>query len=125
MCLQSACIRRCIITLVAFDWLFSTVGFQMSPHICLKISNHRQHFVKKTHPRLTISCRCRSSKVSMPNTRLPFTISNWNLDPQVILINCLEICFIFILNSNHFYQIELNIMSPKFGTMNQYVYFVS
>ena len=29
MCLQCTCIRRCIITLVAFVWPFSTVSFQM------------------------------------------------------------------------------------------------
>ena len=29
MVLQVACLRRCIITLVAFVWFFSTVRFQM------------------------------------------------------------------------------------------------
>ena len=37
MCPQMACLRRCIVTLVAFVWLFSTVRFQMSPQIsCLR-----------------------------------------------------------------------------------------
>ena len=37
MSFQSACIRGCKITLVAFVWLFSTVRFQMSPQIaCLR-----------------------------------------------------------------------------------------
>ena len=31
MCPQMACMRRCIITQVTFVWLFSTVGFQMCP----------------------------------------------------------------------------------------------
>ena len=35
MCPQMACLRRCIVTLVAFIWLFSTVCFQMSPqNVC-------------------------------------------------------------------------------------------
>ena len=33
MCPQSACLRECRITLVAFVWLFSTVSFQMCPQI--------------------------------------------------------------------------------------------
>ena len=33
MCPQIACLRGCIVTLVAFVWLFSTVFFQMSPQI--------------------------------------------------------------------------------------------
>ena len=37
MCPQSACIRRCKVTLVAFIWLFSTVCFQMCPQVaCLR-----------------------------------------------------------------------------------------
>ena len=37
MSLQSACMRRCIIALVAFVWLFSTVHFQMCPQItCIR-----------------------------------------------------------------------------------------
>ena len=36
MCPQMACLRSCIVTLVAFVWLFSTVCFQMNPQIaCL------------------------------------------------------------------------------------------
>ena len=33
MSLQVACIRGCIITLVAFVWIFSTVHFQMCPQM--------------------------------------------------------------------------------------------
>ena len=33
MCPQIVCLRRCIITLIAFVWLFSAVHFQMSPQI--------------------------------------------------------------------------------------------
>ena len=33
MCPQIACMWWCKVTLVAFDWLFSTVRFQMSPQI--------------------------------------------------------------------------------------------
>ena len=34
---QMACMRRCIVTLAAFMWLFSTVCFQMSPQIaCMR-----------------------------------------------------------------------------------------
>ena len=33
MCLQMACLRRGIVTLVAFVWLFSTVRFQMLPQM--------------------------------------------------------------------------------------------
>ena len=33
MCPQITCMRRCIVTLVAFVWLFSTVCFQMFPQI--------------------------------------------------------------------------------------------
>ena len=33
MCHQSACIRGCIVTLVAFVWLFTSVCFHMSPQM--------------------------------------------------------------------------------------------
>ena len=37
MCSQMMCIGICIVTLVAFVWLFSTVRFQMSPQMaCLR-----------------------------------------------------------------------------------------
>ena len=42
MCPQIACLRRGIVALVAFVWLFSTVNFQMFPQIaCMRLQHWR------------------------------------------------------------------------------------
>ena len=52
---------------------------------------------------ITFSCKWSSSKVPTTKTSFPFTISSWNVEPQVIRISCLEMFFFsfFFVTSHH------------------------
>ena len=59
------------------------------------------------HLGITFCCRLSSSKVPMTKMSLPFTISSWKVEPQVILISCLEI-FLF----QFWYSLVVFVRSP-------------
>ena len=68
------------------DWLSPS-------QIPTKYSQIPTTWFQNHHHEITFLCKWSSSKVPTTKTSFPFTISSWNVEPQVILISCLEMVF--------------------------------
>ena len=98
MCPQITCLRGCIVTLVAFVWLFSTVRFQMSLQIaCLRgckvtffSSSENRHigciclaFLHCAFSNVSSNCLPKRSLVALVSFNWLFTIVSFQMCPQI------------------------------------------
>ena len=95
---QITCLRRGIVTLVAFVWLFSTVPFQMS--LPLRIHSHTVRFQMGPQTACIIGC-----KVTLVAFVLFSPLCIFKMLPQIV---CLRRCivtlvaFVWLFSAVHF-----------------------